>query len=73
MFYCFCPGKYSFNLNAFKAKFVYRLIGLMGRVLANGLGDLSSIPGRVILKTIKMVLDSSLLNIQPYKERIKVK
>ena len=36
--------------------------GLVGRVFANGLGDLGSIPGRVIPKTLKMVLDTSLLN-----------
>ena len=28
-------------------------IGIMGRVFANGLGDLSSIPGRVIPKDSK--------------------
>ena len=32
------------------------------RVFANGPGDLGSIPGRVIPKTLKMVLDTSLLN-----------
>ena len=41
-----------------------RLIGLVGRVFANGLGDLGSIPGCVIQKTLKMVLDTSLLNTQ---------
>ena len=30
-----------------------------------------SIPGRVIPKTLKMVLDTSLLNTQHYKVRIK--
>ena len=45
----------------------------MGRVLANGPGDLGSIPGRVIPKTLKMVLDTSLLNTQKYKVRIKGK
>ena len=44
-----------------------RLIGLLGRVFANGPGDLGSIPGRVIPKTLKMVLDTSLLNTQRYK------
>ena len=34
----------------------------MVRVFANGLGDWGSIPGRVIPKTQKMVLDASLLN-----------
>ena len=45
----------------------------MGRVFANGLGELGSIPGRVISKTLKMVLDTSLLNTQQYKIRIKGK
>ena len=39
----------------------------------NGPGDLGSIPGRVILKIFKMVLDTSLLNTQQYKVRIKSK
>ena len=46
-------------------------IGLVGGVFANGPEDLSSIPARVILKTLKMVLDTSLLNTQQYKVRIK--
>ena len=50
-----------------------RLIGLLGRVFANGPGDLCSIPGRVIPRTLKMVLDTSLLNPQQYKVRIKGK
>ena len=45
----------------------------MAKVFTNGPGDLSSIPGRVIPKTQKMVLDISLLNIQHYKVRIKGK
>ena len=52
---------------------IYQLIGLVGRVSANGLGDLGLIPGRVIPKTLKMVLDSSLLNTQHYKVHIKGK
>ena len=43
------------------------------RVFANGPGDLGSIPGWVIPKTQKMVLDASLLNTQHYKVRIKGK
>ena len=50
-----------------------RLIGLVGRMFANGPGDLGLIPGRVIPKTLKMVLDTSLLNTQHYKVRIKGK
>ena len=48
-------------------------VGLAVRVFANGPGDLGSIPGRVIPKTQKMVLDASLLNTQHYKEWIKGK
>ena len=49
------------------------LIGLVDRVFANGLGDLVSIPGQVIPKTLKIVLDTSLLNTQHYKVHIKDK
>ena len=38
-----------------------------------GPGDLGSIPGRVIPKTLKMVLDTTLLNTQHYKVRFKGK
>ena len=51
----------------------HQFIGLMSRVFANGQGDLGSILGRVIPKTLKMVLDTSLLNTQLYKLRIKGK
>ena len=37
---------------------------------ANSPGNLGLILGRVIPKTLKMVLDTSLLNTQQYKERI---
>ena len=46
---------------------------IVGRVFANGSGDLGSIPGRVIPKTLKMALDTSLLNTQQYNVRIKGK
>ena len=39
----------------------------------DGPGDLCSIPGRVIPKTIKMVLDTSLVKTQKYKVCIKGK
>ena len=39
----------------------------MSRVFAYGPGDWGSIPGKVIPKTQKMVLDASLLNTQYYK------
>ena len=45
----------------------------MSRVFANGLGDQGSVPGRVLPKTQKMVLDVTLLNTQHYKVRIKGK
>ena len=45
----------------------------MSRVFAHGPGDQSSIPGRVIPKTQKMVLDAALLNTQHYKLGIKGK
>ena len=46
---------------------------LVGRVFASGPGDRGSIPGRVIPKTLKMVLDTSLLNTQHYKVPIEGK
>ena len=51
----------------------FYIFGQAVRVFANGPGDLGSIPGRVIPKTQKMVLDTSLLNTQHYKIRIKGK
>ena len=45
----------------------------MIRVFTNGPGDLGSIPGGVIPKSQKMVLDASLLNTKHYKVRIKGK
>ncbi len=52
---------------------MHQLIGLVDRVFANGPGDLGLIPGRVIPKTKKMVLDTSLLSTQHYKVCIKGK
>ena len=43
------------------------LIGHEVRVFANDPGDRVSIPGRVIPKTLKIVLDTYLLNTQQYK------
>ena len=45
----------------------------VGRVFANGLGDLGSIPEAVIPKILKIVLDTSLLNTQQYNVCIKGK
>ena len=47
--------------------------GIMVRVFANGPWDLGSIPGRVIPKTQKIVLDAILLNTQHYKVLSRVK
>ena len=49
------------------------IIGIMVSVFISGLGDQGSIPGQVIPKTQKMVLDASLLNTQNYKVWIKIK
>ena len=42
-------------------------------MFANGPEDQGSIPGRVIPKTQKMILDATLLNTQHYKVRVKGK
>ena len=42
-------------------RFTDRLIGLVGRVFPNGPGDRGPVPGRVITKTLKKVLDTFLL------------
>ena len=55
------------------ARFRYlsiQFVGLVGRVFADGPGDLGSIQ---ISNTLKMVLDASLLNTQQYKVRMKGK
>ena len=46
---------------------------LMRRVFTIGPGDNGSIPGRVIPKTQKLVLDAALFNTHHYKVRIKGK
>ena len=62
-----------FKSKLFMTNYGTWLIGLVGRVFVNGLGDLCSIPGPVIPKTMKMVLDTSLLKFQQYKVHIKGK
>ena len=52
---------------------IITILILMSRVFDNGPGVRGSIPGRVISKTQKMVLDAALLNTQFYKVRIKGK
>ena len=49
------------------------LMFLLELLSAYGPGGLVSIPGRVIPKTLKMVLDTALLNTQQYKVHIKGK
>ena len=57
----------------FTEAYINRDIGPAVRVFANGPGDLGSIAGRVIPKTLKMELDTTLLNTQHYKVRFKGK
>ena len=64
--YIWTIGKHSTHLALYS-------ICIMVRVFANGPGDLGSIPGRVIPKTQKIVLDAAVLNTQHYKVRVKVK
>ena len=45
----------------------------MSRVITKGPGDLGSIPGRVIPKTQKLVLDFALFNTQHYRVKIRDK
>ena len=51
----------------------FSAIDLMSRVFAIGRGDRGSIPGRIIPRDTKMVLDPALLNTQHYQVRIKGK
>ena len=48
-------------------------MGQESRVFANRLGDLGSVLHSVMPKTLKVVLDTSLLNTQRYRVRIKGK
>ena len=70
-----CGKQCSFLTRPANTLYIYIVpdIGLAVRVFANGPGDLGSIPGGVIPKTQKMVLDASLLNTQHYKVQIKGK
>ena len=62
------------NRQQYKLVLLRRIEAFMrNRVFANGPGDLGSIPGRVIPKTLKMELDTTLLNTQHYKVRFKGK
>ena len=52
---------------------IAHLIIICNLQFTSGPGDPGSNTGRVIPKTLKMVLDTSLLNTQQYKVRIKSK
>ena len=65
-------GRPGFNLLPRKVT-CNRLIGLVGRVFPNGPGDLGSITGHVKPNTFKIVIDTSLLNTNQYKVRMKGK
>ena len=56
------PSTYLFLLLLYIYFLSLCLSGPAVRVFANGPGDLGSIPGRVIPKTLKMILDTTLLN-----------
>ena len=60
---------YIFHLSLLNLFLILSLFvnGPAVRVFANGPEDLGSIPGQVIPKTLKMVLDTTLLNTQHYK------
>ena len=47
-----------------------RVICLVGRVIANSLGELGSFTCCIISKTLKIVVDTSLLKTQQYKLHI---
>ena len=51
-----------YKLKGILAVILLKLIVLVGRVFAYGPGDMGSIPGCVIPKTLKMVLNTSLFN-----------
>ena len=69
-FICFCILYIFFYFIYF---FETGLLAEWVKCLPNGPGDPGSIPGRLIPKTLKMVLDTSLLNTQQYKLRIEGK
>ena len=55
--------KETFFFNSMVVQVIF-IVTINACRFANGPGDLGSIPGRVIPKTLKMVLDASLLNTQ---------
>ena len=71
--YTFISQTIYIYINTHTHRHTHTHTGPAVRVFANGPGDLGSIPGRVIPKTLKMVLDTTLLNTQHYKVRFKGK
>ena len=65
--------KYTLYFSEIQGYLEYFFIGLMSRVFTHGPGALGSIPGRVIPKTQKRVLDATLLNTKHNKVSIKDK
>ena len=63
----------TFNCMSTKSVLILNWIVWNRTDYTNSPGDWGSIPGRVIPKTEKMVLDAALLNTQHYKVRIKGK
>ena len=57
-------------LRTFAQYYIY-IIGQVGRMFANGSGNLDSIASRIIPKTLKIVLDTSLLSNIRYVSRVK--
>ena len=72
IYICVCMYIYIY-IYVYIYVYIYIYIYICIRVFANGPGDLGSIPGRVIPKTLKMELDTTLLNTQHYKVRFKGK
>ena len=54
-------------INLIHSSYIFQPIDIMVRVFANGLGDQGSMQGRVIPKTQKIAIDTSLLYTQHYK------
>ena len=66
--WCYVTVNYFVSTKLLEAIILYEWL-----LLVTWTGDLSSIPGRVIPKTLKMELDTTLLNTQHYKVRFKGK
>ena len=47
------------SFNKYHLQTIHLVIGLVGWVFANGPGDLGSIPGHIIPKILKILLDTS--------------